>query len=73
MSPTTERAMLTAPDISCDHCIATIRRALSNLDGVSHVEADAVTKQVQVDFDPRHLSLGDLEATLEEEGYPVQK
>jgi copper chaperone CopZ len=29
-----EEVTLTAPDISCDHCIAAIRKALSKLVGV---------------------------------------
>lgn len=73
MSGTIERATLTAPDISCDHCVAAINRALGELDGVSHVETSETTKQVQVEFDPNRVSLDRIEATLDEEGYPVQR
>ncbi len=37
MSSTIERATLTAPDISCSHCVATINKALGALDGVRRV------------------------------------
>ena len=73
MSNTIERATLTAPDISCGHCVATVNKALGSLSGVSHVEADAATKQVDVEFDPARVSLADIESTLDEAGYPVQK
>ncbi len=73
MSSTIEKATLTAPDISCGHCVATINRVLGELDGVSHVETSEATKQVQVEFDPNRVSLDQIEATLDDEGYPVQK
>lgn len=73
MSSTIERAPLTAPDISCGHCVATITRALGALDGVSRVETSEATKRVTVEYDPDRVSLDQIEATLDEEGYPVQK
>ena len=73
MSSTIERAMLVAPDISCGHCVAAINGAVGALDGVRRVEADEQTKQVQVEFDPGKVSLAQIEATMDEEGYPVRK
>ena len=73
MSATLERATLTAPDISCSHCVATIQKAVGGLAGVSKVAANEQTKQVQVEFDPERISLAQIEATMDEEGYPVQR
>ena len=73
MSSTIERATLLAPDISCGHCVATINGAVGALDGVRRVEADEQTKQVQVEFDPSKVSLAQIEAMMDEEGYPVRK
>ena len=73
MSSTIEQATLTAPDISCSHCVSAIQGAVGALDGVSHVEANEATKQVKVEFDPQRVSLAQIEAALDEEGYPVQK
>lgn len=73
MSGTIEKATLTAPDISCGHCVATINRVLGELDGVSHVETSEATKRVEVEFDPNRVSLERIEAVLDEEGYPVEK
>ena len=73
MSATLERATLTAPDISCSHCVATIQKAVGGLEGVSKVAASEQTKQVQVEYDPQRVSLAQIEAAMDEEGYPVQK
>ena len=73
MSSTIEQATLTAPDISCGHCVATVKEAVGGLAGVSGVEADADTKRVEVAFDPNRVSLAQIEAALDEAGYPVQK
>ena len=42
----------TVPGISCDHCVNTIRRAVSEVSGVAQVTGDSGTKQIEVDFDP---------------------
>lgn len=72
MSSTIEKATLTAPDISCGHCVATINKAVGGLDGVSKVAANEQTRQIAVEFDPTRISLAQIEATLDDEGYPVQ-
>lgn len=64
---------LTAPDISCGHCIATVQEAVSALDGVKQVAANADTKQVTIDFDARRVSVATIEAAMDEVGYPVAK
>ena len=73
MSTTIERATLTAPDISCGHCVATIEEAVGALDGIAQVSADAGTKRVEVAFDPARVSVDRIEAVLDEAGYPVAK
>ena len=73
MSSTIEQATLTAPDISCGHCVTTINQAVGALDGVRRVETSEQTKQVQVEYDPRRVSLAQIEAVMDEEGYPVQR
>ena len=73
MNSTIEQATLTAPDISCGHCVATVKQAVGGLTGVSNVEADADTQRVDVTFDPNRVSLSQIEAALAEAGYPVQK
>lgn len=66
-----ERATLTAPDISCGHCVATVQTAVGALAGVASVEADADSKRVEVAFDPIRVTLPQIEAAMDEAGYPV--
>jgi copper chaperone len=73
MSATLERVTLTAPDISCGHCVATVKGAVGALAGVQTVEASEATKQVVVDFDPSRVTLAQIEAALDDAGYPVAK
>ncbi len=57
------------PNISCHHCTHTISMELSDLPGVSNVEADVQTKQVKVTFqDP--ASEGAIKETLIAINYP---
>ncbi len=73
MSARTEQIILTAPDISCGHCVAAVQGAVGALAGVQHVQADVDTKQVAVEFDPSCVSLPQIEAALDDAGYPVAK
>jgi copper chaperone len=66
-----EDLTLTAPDISCAHCVATITRAVGELDGVATVDVDPTTKQIAVRFDPDRVSRDRIAAVLDDEGYPV--
>jgi len=68
-----EEITLTAPDISCDHCIATIRKAVSKLAGVQFVGGNPQTKQVTIRYDPSVVELTAIEKAMEEEGYPLAR
>lgn len=67
-----ENATLEAADISCDHCIQTIRKAVEKLPGVRFVSGDPEKKQVVVEYDAAQTPLINIEAALGEEGYPVK-
>jgi copper ion binding protein len=73
MASMVEHMTVTAPDISCGHCVATVKEAVGSLPGVASVEADADTKRVEIDFDPGRVSQAQIEVALDEAGYPVQK
>lgn len=68
-----EKTTLEAPDISCDHCIQSIQKAVEKLPGVQFVSGDPEGRQVVVEYDPGQTPLGGIEAAMEEEGYPVKK
>lgn len=73
MAARIEHVTMVAPDISCGHCVATVKETLSALPGVASVEADESTKHVEIDFDSGRVSLAQIEAALDEAGYPVQQ
>jgi len=64
--------VLDAPDISCEHCIMTIEKAVIKA-GARFVSGDPDKKQVTVDYDPAAVSIEAIERAMEEEGYPVGK
>jgi copper chaperone len=68
-----EHVTLSTPDIGCDHCVATIQETLGALDGVSSATASTDSKTVDVVFDSGVISLGKIEAALDEVGYPVAR
>ena len=61
---------LSIPNISCGHCVMTIKRELSELEGVSNVEADADAKTVTVAWDTP-ANEDDIKALLAEINYPA--
>ena len=68
-----QEVTLMAPDIGCDHCITTIRKAVSKLAGVEFVGGDPASKLVSLRFDESRVKLEDIEQAMEDEGYPVVK
>ena len=63
--------VLNVPDISCAHCERTVVNALKDQPGVSAVSVSIPAKTVQLDLDESKLSLEQVAAILDEEGYPV--
>ena len=68
-----ETVIYTAPAISCAHCQHAIEAAVGALPGVQGVRVEIPTRTVEVDFDPARVTPAQIEATLDEEGYPVQR
>ncbi len=67
------RVTLEAPDITCDHCIASIRKAVTKLPSVQFLEGNPDSKQVTLEYDPSAVQMEAVEEAMEEEGYPVKK
>jgi copper chaperone CopZ len=62
----------TIPNISCPHCVHTIKTELGELPGVGTVEGNEQTKIVTVGYDDP-ATKEQIEALLAEIEYPVQK
>ena len=65
-----ETVKLYVPNISCGHCVMTIKREVGELDGVASVEGEPTTKNVEISFGPP-ASLEDIKTLLDEIGYPA--
>ena len=59
------------PNISCGHCVMTIKRELSDLAGVTSVNGDADGKTVTVAWDAPASEDG-IKALLAEINYPAE-
>ncbi len=65
-----ETKTLNVPDISCGHCVATIKRELSPMAGVQKVDGDPGRKQVTVTVSSPEV-WPKVEKALDEIGYPA--
>lgn len=57
------------PDISCGHCLATVKREAGEVDGVNAVDGDVETKNVTFTWG-EPATWEQIEAALKEAGYP---
>ncbi|MCO5227384.1 MAG: cation transporter [Thermomicrobiales bacterium] len=67
----TDTIQLKAPDISCGHCVASVKSRVGGIEGVETVDASAETKLVDITFDISKVSLEKIQAELADEGYPA--
>ena len=65
------QVVLNVPDISCTHCEKTILTALRDRPGVQTVAVSIPAKTVDLTFDEGRITLAQVEAILDDEGYPV--
>ncbi|MEM7417142.1 MAG: heavy-metal-associated domain-containing protein [Gemmatimonadota bacterium] len=47
-----ETKTVKVPSISCGHCVSTIEREVGGLRGVAAVEAEQLTREVKISWDP---------------------
>jgi copper ion binding protein len=64
-----EKKTVKIPDMSCGHCLATIKREAGEVAGVSSVEGDVNSKDVTIVWDAP-ASWEQIEAALKDAGYP---
>ena len=59
----------TIENISCDHCVKTIKNELNDLEGIISVEIDLDSKRVEVNWQ-EPLTWEEIKKLLEEINYP---
>lgn len=60
------------PNISCNHCVHTIKTEVSDLPGVASVEGDAQSKRITISFDAPADEM-QIKALLAEINYPAEE
>lgn len=65
-----ETRAIKSANISCNHCIMAIKRAVGSLPGVESVEGDPGRKEVTVKYDPLKVSVDDINKAMTKAGYP---
>ena len=67
-----ETKTLSIPNISCGHCVISITKELSEMEGVAKVEGDPASKSVTLEWDAP-AALEKIKDTLKEINYPVEE
>lgn len=57
--------------MTCGHCESAVKKAVSGLTGVNHVDVSLTEKTVKIDHDPDLISEKKIRETIEHEGYDV--
>jgi len=65
-----EKHALSIPNISCGHCVMTIKNELSELEGIHHVEGDPADKNITVEWEAP-ATLEKIKDTLKEINFPA--
>ncbi len=66
-----EKQTFVVPNISCGHCVMSIKNELNEIDGVKSVEGDPDTKSITVEWEAS-TSLNAIKEKLQEINYPVE-
>ncbi len=66
-----EKQTFIVPNISCGHCVMSIKDELDEIDGVKSVEGDPDTKSITVEWESP-TSLDAIKEKLKEINYPAE-
>ncbi|UCH21194.1 MAG: heavy-metal-associated domain-containing protein [Deltaproteobacteria bacterium] len=65
-----EKQTFSIPNISCGHCVMTIKNELAELAGISKVDGDPESKRVTVEWDAP-ATVDKIKEALKEINYPA--
>ena len=66
-----EKQTLTVPNISCGHCVMTIKNEINALEGIHSVEGDPQAKTISIEWDTP-TTIDKIRELLKEINYPAQ-
>lgn len=65
-----EKQTFSIPNISCGHCVMSIKNELSEIEGIQTVEGDPASKTITVQWEAP-ATLDEIRTTLKNINYPV--
>jgi len=66
-----EKSRFTIPNISCHHCVMTIKKEISQIEGVKTVEGDPAKKEIVIEWDTP-ADIDKIKDKLKQINYPVE-
>ncbi len=66
-----EKKTVHIPSISCGHCVMTVKREVSELEGITSIEGDVESKTVTIKWDSP-ATWEKITDTLKDAGYPAE-
>lgn len=66
-----QKTVIKVEGMGCAHCVATVNKAVSALNGVSSVTVDLEGKTVTVEYDSSTLQLDSIKKAIADQGYEV--
>ena len=66
-----EKQSFSIPNISCGHCVMSIKNELSELEGITKVDGDPENKSITVEWEAP-TTLDKIKDTLKEINYPAE-
>lgn len=66
-----DKQKLSIPNISCHHCVNTIKNELVEIDGVKSVEGDPVAREITIQYEAP-ATLDQIRDMLKEINYPAE-
>ncbi|PEN33483.1 copper chaperone CopZ [Bacillus toyonensis] len=67
-----EQLTLKVEGMSCEHCVNSIESSVKELNGVEQVKVQLAEGTVEVTIDSSAITLKDIVAVIEDQGYDVQ-
>lgn len=57
--------------MTCSCCVGKVKKSINELDGISSIDINVDTEEVQVDFNPNTVALAQVKEKIAEAGYKM--
>jgi copper chaperone len=67
-----ETTRIKVEGMTCGGCVASVKRALEQIDGVGNVDVSLDQAQARVDYDPARVNESQLRSAIEDAGFDAR-